>query len=188
MSFAVFSHTLLMHPKLEAKYMRLEKRRNQLLNELAKLSNSELNTPAAEGKWSINQIVGHLLMVEQFTIRYVQRKMQREELLSASVLANAVHHLLLKLALLSPLKFKAPAAVATVPPNAEFSVLRHRWDETRFELEDLLTDMPPFVFDKYLFKHPLAGPLTISQTLSFLEDHFDHHLHQIARIKRRLTR
>lgn len=186
MSLAVFSHIQLMNPKLEAKYLRLEKSRNRLLNELAGLSDVELNTPAADGKWSINQIVSHLIMVEQYAISYIHRKIEQDELLTASELSNTVNNVLLKLAMLSPFKFKAPSVVATVPAHANFSLLRRQWDETRFKLEDLLTEVPHTLFYKYLFKHPLAGALTVNQTLSFLQDHFNHHLYQIKAIKYRL--
>ncbi|QCR25004.1 DinB family protein [Pontibacter sp. SGAir0037] len=177
-----------MNPRLEVKYLRLEKSRNQLLDELEGLDDDLLNTPATEAKWSINQVLSHLLQVEQFTVSYIQRKIQKEEELEASLFSNTVKTALVKLALLSPFKFKAPAVVATVPDKANFSSLRHQWNETRYKLEDLLTDLPDTFQNKYLFKHPIAGPMTVQQTLSFLHDHFHHHLPQIINQKQKLSR
>lgn len=175
-----------MNPKLEVKYLYFEKSRNKLLKDLQSIDNTQLNTPSAEGKWSIGQILAHLLQVEQVTISSIQHKLQQEELHTVS-LKNKVRAVLLKLALNSGMKFKAPPAVATVPTIVSLEQIRQQWDETRYKLEDLLTELPPALLDKCLFRHPYAGMLTISQTLTFLQDHFNHHLHQIQHLKQQLA-
>ena len=175
-----------MNPKLEVKYLYFEKSRNKLLKDLQSIDDTQLNTPSAEGKWSIGQILAHLLQVEQVTISSIQHKLQQEELHTVS-LKNKVRAVLLKLALNSGMKFKAPPAVATVPTIVSLEQIRQQWDETRYKLEDLLTELPPALLDKCLFRHPYAGMLTISQTLTFLQDHFNHHLHQIQHLKQQLA-
>ncbi|GAA4428332.1 hypothetical protein GCM10023188_12440 [Pontibacter saemangeumensis] len=173
--------------KLEAKYLRLEKSRNRLLDELEGLDEELLNMPAAAGKWSIAQHIAHLLLVDKVTMGYVQHKLgQQEQLLSAS-LSHTFKSLLLKLALQSGRKYKAPPSVANVPQQASLPALRQEWDDIRFKLEDVLTDIPPHLRGKCLFKHPFVGPLTISQTLTFLQDHFDHHLRAIRHLKNQLV-
>ncbi len=37
------------------------------------------------------------------------------------------------------------------------------------------------------FKHPVAGPLDLSEAMLFLVRHFDHHLRQAGRIRRSPT-
>ncbi|HEY4651297.1 MAG TPA: DinB family protein [Pontibacter sp.] len=186
MSSVVYSPVLFMNPKLEVKYLYFEKSRNKLLKDLQSIDNTQLNTPSAEGKWSIGQILAHLLQVEQVTISSIQHKLQQEELHTVS-LKNKVRAVLLKLALNSGMKFKAPPAVATVPTIVSLEQIQQQWDETRYKLEDLLTELPPALLDKCLFRHPYAGMLTISQTLTFLQDHFNHHLHQIQHLKQQLA-
>lgn len=178
----------LMNLKLEAKYLRLEQSRNRLLDELEVLDENLLNTPAAEGKWSILQHIAHLLLIDKVTMSYVQHKLaQQDELLTASF-SNALKSLLLKLALQSGKKYKAPPMVSNVPEHASLPALRQEWDDIRFKLEDVLTDIPNELLNKCLFKHPNAGPLTISQTLTFLQDHFDHHLRSIQQLKQQLVK
>lgn len=186
MSTEIYSHIELMNLKLEAKYLRLEKTRNLLLDELEGLDESLLNTQILEGKWSINQHVAHLILVDRVTMGYVQHKLKKKEELAPSSLSNHIKSFLLKLALQSGRKYKAPAPVATVPDTAILSDLRKEWDDVRFTLEDVLTETPDDLLDKCLFKHPFAGPLTLPQTLTFLQDHFDHHLRIIQQLKYQL--
>ncbi|WP_114778975.1 DinB family protein [Botryobacter ruber] len=175
-----------MNLKLEARYLQLEKSRNKLLNELSKLDDTLLNTAPEPGKWSINQIVAHLVLTDEVTVNYIQRKMQQPEKLQTSTLTNTIKSLLLKFVLKSWIKFKAPAVVAAVPETASLPALSKQWDSIRFRLEDVLTELPEAALDKCPFKHPAAGPLTILQTLTFLQDHFHHHQQQIQQLKKRL--
>lgn len=177
----------LMNLKLEAKYLRLETSRNRLLDELEGLDEDLLNTPAAVGKWSIIQHIAHLLLVDKVTMGYVQHKLRQQEQLHTSSISQSFKSLLLKLALQSGKKYKAPPAVANVPDHASLPELRQEWDDIRFKLEDVLTDIPPHLLDKCLFKHPYVGPLTTSQALTFLQDHFDHHLRAIHHLKHQLV-
>ncbi|MDX5482782.1 MAG: DinB family protein [Hymenobacteraceae bacterium] len=188
MESAAYSHIQLMHPKLEMKYLRLEKTRNRLLDELEGYDDTLLNTSPAEGKWSVNQIVAHLVLVEKLTMGYMQHKLQKQEALPPSSFSSWISSVLLKLALMSGKKFKAPAPVATVPDRASLPALRREWNEIRYKMEDVLTELPPQVLDKCLFKHPYAGPLSVSQTLDFIQDHFDHHLRQIQQLKGSLVK
>ncbi len=179
MSTAAFSHQEFMNPTLEIKYLRLEKSRNRLLDELEGLDEDLLLMQPTDGKWSINQIIHHLIQVEKLTTGYIQNKLQKDTPLKSSAIPNKLKFILLKLALKSNKKFKAPSVVAEVSNSEQLADLRKQWDTIRFSLEDLLNDIPAQLIDKYYFKHPSAGPLTIVQTLSFLQDHFDHHLRQI---------
>lgn len=183
MSSAVYSHIIFMNPKLEVKYLFLEKSRNRLLDELEDFEDGQLNVLPSVDKWSINQIVAHLILVEQLTTSYIQNKIRKEETLNTSPFSNFTKHIALKIALKSGIKFKAPHTVASVPDIASLISLRNQWDNVRYMLEDMLTELPANMMDKYLFKHPYGGPLTVNQTLSFLQDHFDHHLQQIRHLK-----
>ncbi|WP_187263678.1 DinB family protein [Pontibacter beigongshangensis] len=171
-----------MNPNLEAKYLRLEKSRNRLLDNLEQLDPAILNTPAADNKWSVGQIVAHLVLVEEFTVCYMQRKLQEPEKLISSSLSHTVKSILLTILLKSQVRFKAPPRMADVPEEVCLPELRSKWDHLRFQFEDLLTDLPPELLHKCLFKHPYAGPLSAAQCLTFLQDHFDHHAAQIKQL------
>lgn len=184
MSTTTFSHIQFMNPYLESRYLKLEESRNSLLAELEGIDEELLNTPAAEGKWSVNQIVAHLIQSEQLINSYIQRKVKEEETLQTGTIVQEFRSLLLRMALNSGMKFKAPAAVAQVPQQVSLPSLRNQWDAARYQLEDTLTELPHELLDKCVFRHPYAGMLTIGQTLVFLQDHFNHHARQIIRLRR----
>ncbi|MBF9254984.1 DinB family protein [Pontibacter sp. 172403-2] len=177
-----------MNAALEAKYLRLEQSRNLLLDELEGLGDNLLNTYPAAGKWSINQIIAHLVLAEKQTVNYVEHKIARQAELHSATLSNSIKSFLLTLALKSGRKYKAPESVATVPAISSLPVLRSEWDQVRFKLEDVLSELPQDLSNKCLFRHPHIGPLTMQQTLTFLQDHFNHHLRQVHHIKRNLLK
>jgi hypothetical protein len=43
--------------------------------------------------------------------------------------------------------------------------------------------MTPELAKKNIFRHPLAGDMSISHTLGFMNEHIRHHMAQIRRIK-----
>lgn len=188
MSSAVFSPVLFMNPKLEAKYLYLEKSRNKLLNDLEGIDDTVINTSPADGKWSIGQIIAHLMLVEQLTIGSIQKKLHKEEELQYTSIKHSISSVLLKIVLSSGIKIKAPQVAASVPDEVDLNKVRMQWDDTRYKLEDLLTELPHGILDKCIFSHPYAGMLSISQTLTFMQDHFNHHLQQINHLKQQLTK
>ncbi|AKD05837.1 hypothetical protein PKOR_19485 [Pontibacter korlensis] len=175
-----------MNPKLEVKYLRLEQSRNRLLDELAGLSDEQLNTYPAAGKWSINQHVAHLVLVEERALSSIKQQLQQQDTLLDIDFSTSVKALLVKLALHSGRKYKAPAAVANVPDQAALPELRQQWDKLRFELEDELTSFPHHLLEKGVLNHPMVGCLSINQALSFLQDHFEHHRQIMLRQKEAL--
>lgn len=48
--------------------------------------------------------------------------------------------------------------------------------------ETLLADLGD-TGDRAVFDHPMAGPMTLVDTLSFVEAHVGHHLHQLDRLQ-----
>ncbi|MHA6247660.1 DinB family protein [Pontibacter sp. CAU 1760] len=175
-----------MNLTLEAKYLRMETSRNRLLDELESLETELLKTAPEEGKWSIMQHLGHLVLVDKYTLGYVQRKLEQPEKLRDVQISGIFKSALLKLALLSGRKYKAPSVVATMPDYDSLVGLRQQWDDLRFTMEDVLSAIPEDLLHKALFKHPRTGYMNISQTLKFLQAHFDHHLRIVHQLKKRL--
>ncbi|RAU83459.1 DinB family protein [Pontibacter arcticus] len=169
-----------MNPRLEAKYLQLEKSRNRLLDKLEVYDEAILTAQPTEGKWSVMEIIAHLIQVDELTLSYIQHKVKKENELKAASFSSELYTILLKLALKSGMKFKAPSSIATLASYGEdLQTLRQKWNEVRYQLEDMLTDLPAQVLDKAIFRHPRVGMLTINQTLTFLQDHFDHHMPQV---------
>lgn len=155
-----------------------------LLRDLKKFSDEDLNWNPKEGKWSVLQVMLHLMTSENLSIKYVQKKLSfNPELKSAGVFDSgrkAVVSFYMKL----PFKVKAPAVVAEdkFPDEAAFWELVKQWKSQREELRSYLGSLPDDVFNKSLYKHPVAGRMSLGAMLSFFIDHFRRHRKQIDKV------
>lgn len=149
---------------------------------LQELPADELKKKPAAERWSLLQIMEHLAGAEAAGLQYLQRK-EYAVLQNRGFLPAGIRAMVLKLALLSPLKFKAPPVHATFPTNTtQPEALHTQWQQTRKGLAAYLEGIPTGKKDALLFKHPVAGPLTPHQMLVFMADHLQHHRRQARQL------
>lgn len=169
-----------MTPDLHKKFSTLEDARLRINFHISSWEDEQFNFKPAEGKWSPGQVIFHLVQVEQFSVSYVKKKLSRPETLKKTGIGASIRFFLLKFFLSLPVKYKAPAPVSTVPDNLNKEQLMMQWEDTRKEMASLLDSFPEELLEKNIFKHLVAGRLTIAQMLDFIHDHIDHHLPQIV--------
>lgn len=139
------------------------------------------------GQWAAAQVIHHLLSVEQRIAEALQKALAANpNSWQLSTLKSKVRSLLLRLALRLPgLKFKVPPGV-NPPPAPEDIVplpeLRAQWQGIRRQLELVLNEFPGNKLHHTVFRHPRAGWLTVSQTVTSILDHTLHHQQQLNRI------
>lgn len=171
-----------MDPRISKKFQALEKQRNRLLNDLNRLTPEQLSFSPAPGKWSIEQVLFHLIQAEQGTIQYMGKKMQADALPRAG-LVSAVKSLALTIALRSPLKFKVPQKIAPPQQTPGYGELVRQWQEIRQSLAAFLEALPRERTRSAIFRHPVIGYINIFQTMNFFQEHIAHHIKQIRRIR-----
>lgn len=138
--------------------------------------------PAAEA-WNLAQVCHHIWLAEDSTLRFVTQKTPLKptfiQKIRSFVLGNV-----LKVLLKTPLKFKAPKVVLTDinRQTMSYDQIMERWQETAKAWESYLATFPSEKNNLHIFKHPIAGPLNIEQTLRFLITHCQHHQFQLERI------
>ncbi len=163
------------------KYLLLEDKRKKLYALLETLDEKQLNYRPGEDKWSITQIVFHVVKAEQLSVISINKEMRDADSSKAGVSAF-VRSSLLKYALMSPLKFKAPAIMGNIPKEYDINELKTKWLAVRNKLHNALGEIDNEYGKRYLFIHPYAGKLNIYQTMDFLVQHFNHHYRQIKRL------
>ncbi len=168
-----------MHPRLEYLYERIESQRQKLLQPLLKLSNEKLNGHPTD-KWSINQIVAHLIAAERLSVGYISKKIQGIETLADTGLVDELKMVLLVLSQRLPLKFKAPKVVVenTTQEN-DLKKLEEEWDTVRADLKKLLEQIEDDQVRRKILKHVRMGMINIQHTLRFFGEHVGHHKPQI---------
>lgn len=163
------------------KYLILEDKREKLYELLEKLDEEQLNFRPAEDKWSITQIVFHVVKAEQLSVISINKEIRNTNSSRAGISAF-VRSSLLKYALMSPIKFKAPAIMGNIPKEYDIIELKTKWLTVRNRLHNALGEVDKELGKKYLFTHPYAGKLNIYQTMDFLLQHFNHHNRQIKKL------
>ena len=166
---------------IQKKYLILEANRNELFNLLEKLDEKQLNYRPAEDKWSITQIVFHLVKAEQLSVISINKEMKKTTQQKAGISA-LVRASLLKYSLKSSLKFKAPPILGKMPESYDINELKTKWVTIRNKLNIALGEVNIDAGNKYMFTHPYAGRLNIHQTMDFLVEHFNHHYRQIKKL------
>lgn len=169
---------------LQKQYQLLEDKRKTLYDLLEKLDETQLNYRPTEDKWSITQIVFHLVKSEQLSVISINKEIRNTENRKAGISA-LVRSSLLKFALMSPLKFKAPAIMGNIPKEYDINELKTKWIKVRNKLNTALGEIDTELGKKNLFTHPYAGKLNIYQTMDFLVEHFNHHYRQIAKLAKK---
>jgi hypothetical protein len=172
-----------MHADLDRIFQQLENERNQVLAEIEKMPPARYTFSTGK-KWSIAQILTHLLTSEKLSIRYMKKKSLGMSNLQNSGLIDELRYSLLKISQrISFLKYRAPTVVVENTPSAlPFHELKREWQSLRQELRIFLESIEDKNVSKKIFKHPVAGRLNVKQAIGFFGEHFNHHLPQIKRL------
>jgi uncharacterized damage-inducible protein DinB len=162
----------------------LERQRKDILDSLTTTDDGLLAQQPTKGAWSVAQVVMHLAIAEEGMLAYLNKK--RDVGGHAPVGASAPFRLaLLNLALVLPVKYKAPTVVATVP-ECTMAEAQIRWDTIRERMHHTFETIPEKLIGHGLFKHPSAGKFDLVQGLRFIGMHVHHHRAQIDRTLRKV--
>ncbi len=166
---------------IHKKYLILEENRKKLYALLESLDSTRLNYRPAEDKWSITQIIFHLVKAEQLSVISINKESRKSDTRKAGM-SSHFRALLLNSSLMTPLKFKAPSILGNMPKEYDINELLTKWLTVRNKLYNALGDIDNESGKRYMFEHPYAGKLNIYQTMDFLVRHFNHHHRQIKKL------
>jgi len=173
--------------ELLAAFDKMENERQQLLKRLENYSEEILTKKPAADSWSVTETLYHLKVAEHGALRYMRKKLEVGGHQKASFGA-AVKQKLLNVAVSLPFKYKAPK-VAQIPEgtNVTYAEAISEWNEVRSSLRSDYETVDENIIDNELFKHPLAGKLSILQSVKFMRQHVIRHMGQIDRILKQVS-
>ena len=175
-----------MNDRLRRRFDRLEAVRQRIESSIDGIDPAALNRPTAPGRWSAAQVIGHLVKAESLSVAYIRKKASDPSELRPAGIAHSLKATLVVALMRVPLRFSAPEIVAEIPENASPVELRERWRATRSEMNALLDGLPDALLGTCLYKHPVAGPMTLESALDFMIAHAVRHAKQIDRVLRAL--
>ncbi len=176
-------------PALAPHLAALDARRAEFLAGLDSLPPEQQRQRPTASAWSPVEIGEHLLIVERGLARVAGRQIEKGEGRRRFDAPSAKSVEGLVAAMRTPAKFQVPAGAGSIDPTGELSLdeLRQAWGASGAQWHRVAETLPPGLEDEGLVLHPIAGPMTIANTLRFLEAHIEHHLHQLARTVRALN-
>jgi uncharacterized damage-inducible protein DinB len=171
------------NPSLQRSFERLQSDTKGLLKEVSALSSVTYHHKPGDGKWSISQILTHLLTSERLSVAYMKKKSLGAEQLENTGIIETIKFLLLKISQRLPLRYEAPRKVVeSTPSPLSYGDLIRQWEGVRAELCEFLESIPERNVRKKIFKHPRVGMLDANHAMQFLAEHLHHHRPQIQAI------
>lgn len=170
-----------MNSRLQSLFDTIETQRHTLLSSLRNLPSEKLNTHRPH-KWSINQIIAHLIAAEQLSVRYINKKMLGIDQTANTGFYGELKMLLLQISQRVPLKYKAPRKVIESTSN-ETDILKliEQWDNVRADFKDLLNKIEDHQIKRGIYRHIRVGMINIQHAVKFFGEHVHHHTPQIKK-------
>ncbi len=160
-------------------------RRNALLDEMEALEPETLTARPLAGKWTILEIVEHLVLAERVVFQGLPDPAQLKARKPRP--GQRVRHFLV----LFVLRTGIPVGVASpamIPEGGRsLAELRRLWDENQAWLRGCAESLGPARFREAVLKHPIAGPITLRQAAVMSRIHLERHIGQIRRLQRLLA-
>lgn len=172
-----------MHPTLQTLFDQLEQQRHELLRNLAHLSPEKYRLQPGPGKWSLAQILTHLMVAEQLSLAYMQKKSLGIATAGTTGWQEEIKMFVLVISQRMPLRYNAPSVVLeNTPESLSYQELQVRWDDLRAGLQNFLEKISPADLTKKIYKHPVAGRMNVQHALRFFAEHIRHHWPQVKRL------
>jgi len=158
----------------------LGKKYGKLLQHLNSLTDDVLHFKAQADKWSIVEVIEHLVMAEENMLA------QLTDATSAPTLdpqdrSAKNYHIVIKV-MTRDIPVDVPDE--SMEPHGQISLaeLLVRWDDTRKKTRAYISVIDSEKAGDLVYRHPFAGPLDMAETLRFIDVHFDNHMRHIDRI------
>ncbi len=169
-----------MLPDIQEQYNSLKLKLEALLQRLDSLTDEMLSFKAGPDKWSIIEVVEHLVIAEKGLLKQLSTNIPASTL-DPEAKTPEKHQTVIKV-MERDIEVDVPHESLEPRGSIALEDLRYQWNEIREKLPGLLAEIKPEKKDDPVFQHPYGGPLDIADTLQFFEVHFDNHMRHIDKI------
>ena len=171
-----------MLPDIQKQYDSLKLKLEALLQRLDSLTGAKLSFKAGPDKWSIIEVIEHLVIAEKGLLKQLSTNIPASTL-DPDAKTPDKHQIVIKV-MERDIEVDVPHESLEPQGRIALEDLLNQWIDLRKKLQDLLAEIEPAKKDDPVFRHPYGGPLDIADTLQFFEVHFDNHMRHIDRILR----
>jgi hypothetical protein len=170
-----------MRRTLETRLRVWDDRRRMLLDEVEGLEPERLVARPLPGKWSILEIVEHLVLADRECLQGLPNPSHLVD--RKRGLKNRVSYPFVMFVLACHIPAKVPSLRYIPRGESSLAELRREWDEIQQWLRSYVDGLDQGDQDKAVFAHPIAGPMTAQQYLHMGELHLATHTRQIRRLE-----
>jgi hypothetical protein len=152
---------------------------------LCEVDEDEFQISPAEGVWSYSEVFSHIIQANLRSLLAIQKCLYAKSQGTGSIplIARAI----LLFGKFPPIKLKAPANIAALVKK----ISREEARNDLIKLKTRVLELTPKVSkcpENSRMKHPRLGMLNAVQWLRFIEIHSYHHLKQLRRIRKMISR
>lgn len=170
---------------LQTRMQAFEASRVALLAEMEAMEPEALLATPRAGKWSMLQIIEHLVVAERAVLNGLPDPSSLVE--KKRRLKHRVRYHIVMFVLRSGIPVRVPSP-AMIPRGVHSLVeLRQLWDENQAWLRLCVDRLGPAGVRKALLRHPIAGPLSVENAVRMGQIHLNRHRRQILVLQRLLA-
>ena len=158
----------------------LTQKRSQLFQKLDELSDEILHFKAGPDKWSIVEVIEHLVIAEEDLLQQLSANIPASTLNPASKTPDR-YRMVIKV-MEEDIEVDVPDKRAEPRGRLTLEELIGKWDDIRDRLSEYLDGIKAENKDDLVYRHPFGGPLNVIEALHFIEVHFDNHMRHIDRV------
>jgi len=155
--------------------------RRRLLDEVERLEPERLTAKPLPGKWSILEIVEHLVVGDREVLQGLPHPSALVE--QRRGLRDRVGYRMVMFVLACHIPAKVPSPRYLPQGQSSLPDLRRDWDEMQQWLRSYVERLDRGDPAKAVFGHPIAGPMTMQQVLDMGKLHLATHTRQIRRLE-----
>jgi DinB family protein len=155
--------------------------RRRLLDEVERLEPERLTAKPLPGKWSILEIVEHLVVGDREVLQGLPDPSALVE--RRRGLRDRVGYRMVMFVLACHIPAKVPSPRYLPQGQSSLPDLRRHWDAMQQWLRSYVEPLDRGDPAKAVFGHPIAGPLTMQEVLDMGKLHLATHTRQIRRLE-----
>lgn len=165
---------------LTDRLQRIEALRTSLLAETGGLDLQSLTTRLEPDKWSILEVLEHLVRSETDVMRGI---FEGETLAARErTLGNRMAFLVVMFVLRYPIPVKTPSRGMVPRGKWSWDEISSKWEQNHKTIRKFVDELDEEGRRQAVFAHPVSGPLTPYQAILMLEVHLRRHARQIRRM------
>lgn len=153
-----------------------EEAREKLLEEVAGLTDEEVNWKPSEEKWSVRQVLEHLYLMEGGIAKTIQSQLRSDE-------HHSTPHKPIERTVDRTQKVEVPDFARPGDTFYTLDELKSKLHESHNALQKIENRVPADQLEVKSYPHPVFGDMSLAQYIPFVGYHELRHIEQIQEVK-----